>query len=49
MTETCPQKKSFTFPSIQRNIHKTTFQKPSNEETGRKDKILTENILPFLT
>jgi hypothetical protein len=46
MTETCPQRKTFTVPSIQRNKHKT-FQKPSNEETGCKDKILTENI-PFL-
>jgi hypothetical protein len=48
MMETCPQRKTFTVPSIERNKHKTTFQKPSNEETGCKDKILMENILPFL-
>jgi hypothetical protein len=47
MTETCPQRKTFRVPSIQLNKHKTAFQKPSNEETGRKDKILMENILLF--
>jgi hypothetical protein len=48
MTETCPQRITFTVPNIQRNKHNTTFQKPSNEETGRKDKILTENIIHFV-